>query len=140
MIPLEDLPGLNAALNTATAALLTTGYLLIRRRRIALHRACMLSAFALSMLFLASYLYYHAHAGIRHYPGTGWLRSVYFAILVTHTVLAAAVPPLAVVTITFGLAARHPAHRKVARWTLPIWLYVSATGVAVYLLLYRLSS
>ncbi len=138
VIALDDLPALNACLNATTAALLVTGYLLIRRKRVALHRAAMLSAFALSVLFLVSYLWYHAHAGIRHFTGTGWIRPVYFAILTTHTVLAAAVVPLAVTTISFGLMARHPRHEKLARWTLPIWLYVSVTGVVVYLLLYRL--
>ncbi len=140
MIPLDDLPALNASLNAATVALLVTGYVMIRRRMVSLHRACMLSAFALSVLFLASYLYYHAHAGIRHYSGTGSMRLVYFAILFTHTLLAAAVVPLAVTTISLGLASRTVTHRRIARWTLPIWLYVSATGVVVYLLLYRLPS
>lgn len=138
MIALDDLPALNATLNGATALLLSGGYAMVRRRRLLAHKACMLSAFAVSVLFLASYLYYHAHAGLKHYTGRGWLRAAYFAILFTHTVLAAAIVPLAVTTVYFGLRSRHPAHQRIARWTLPIWLYVSLTGVVVYLLLYRL--
>ena len=140
MIALGDLPGVNATLNATTGALLATGYVMVRRRHITAHKACMLSAFAVSLLFLGSYLWYHAHAGIKHYTGQGWLRPAYFAILITHTVLAAAVVPLAVTTVSFGLLARHPRHERIARWTLPIWLYVSVTGVVVYLLLFRLSS
>lgn len=139
MIALADLPAVNAALNGATALLLSSGWVMIRRRRIAAHRLCMLSAFVVSTLFLASYLYYHAHAGLRHFQGSGWIRSAYFAILISHTVLAAAIVPLAVVTIALGLSARFPKHRRIARWTLPLWLYVSLTGVVVYVLLYRLA-
>ncbi len=139
MIALGDLPALNATLNGTTALLLSSGYVMVRRRRLLAHKACMLSAFGVSVLFLASYLYYHAHVGVRHFEGRGWLRPVYLAILLTHTVLAAAIVPLAVTTIYFGLRSRHPAHQRLARWTLPIWLYVSLTGVVVYLLLYRLS-
>ncbi len=138
MIGLADLPALNASLNGATALLLSGGYAMVRRRRLLAHKICMLSAFAVSTLFLGSYLYYHAHAGVRHYTGQGWLRPIYFAILLTHTVLAAAIVPLAVTTVVFGLRSRHPAHQRIARWTLPLWLYVSLTGVVVYLLLYRL--
>lgn len=138
MITLADLPALNASLNGATALLLSSGYAMVRGRRLLAHKICMLSAFGVSVLFLASYLYYHAHAGVRHYSGQGWLRPIYFAILLTHTVLAAAIVPLAVTTVVFGLRSRHPAHQRIARWTLPIWLYVSLTGVVVYLLLYRL--
>ena len=138
LIALADLPAVNAGLNATTALLLSLGWVMIRRRRIAAHKACMLSAFAVSMLFLASYLYYHAHAGLRHFRGSGWIRPVYFAILISHTVLAAAIVPLAVVTVGLGLSARFPRHRRIARWTLPLWLYVSLTGVVVYVLLYRL--
>ena len=112
---------------------------MVRRRRLLAHKICMLSAFAVSTLFLASYLYYHAHAGLRHFTGSGWIRTAYFAILISHTVLAAAIVPLAVTTVTLGLSSRFPAHQRVARWTLPLWLYVSLTGVVVYVLLYRLS-
>ena len=139
MILLADLPAVNAALNGTTALLLSLGYAMIRRRRIAAHKTCMLSAFAVSALFLVSYLYYHAHAGVRHFTGSGWIRTVYFAILFSHTVLAAAIVPLAVTTVGLGLSARYPRHRRIARWTLPLWLYVSLTGVVVYALLYRLS-
>ena len=139
MIALADLPAVNAALNGTTALLLSSGWVMIRRRRIAAHRLCMLSAFGVSMLFLASYLYYHAHVGIRRFIGQGWIRPVYFAILLSHTLLAAAVVPLAVTTAFRGLAGRFPKHQRIARWTLPIWLYVSVTGVVVYLLLYQLS-
>ena len=139
MIALADLPEVNATLNGTTAVLLCCGYAMVRRRRILLHKTFMLVAFAVSLLFLTSYLYYHYHAGVRHYAGRGWLRPLYFAILLTHTVLAAATVPLAVTTVYFGLRSRHPAHQRIARWTLPIWLYVSLTGVVVYLLLYRLA-
>lgn len=139
MIPLTALPAVNAALNGTTALLLSTGWVMIRGRRIAAHRLCMLSAFGVSTLFLASYLYYHAHSGLRHFQGSGWIRPVYFAILISHTALAAAIVPLAVVTIALGLSARFPKHRRIARWTLPLWLYVSLTGVVVYVLLYRLA-
>ena len=135
-----DLPAVNAALNGTTAALLCCGYAMIRTRRKLLHKTCMLAAFGVSVLFLASYLWYHAHAGIRYFQGRGWIRPVYFAILISHTVLAAAIVPLALATVYLGLRARHPSHRRIARWTLPLWLYVSLTGVVVYLLLYRFYS
>lgn len=139
MIATEDLPAVNATLNGVTAVLLSLGYAMIRRRRTLLHKACMLAAFGVSTVFLASYLWYHAHAGVKHFAGRGWIRPVYFAILITHTVLAAAVVPLALTTVYLGLWSRHPTHRRYARWTLPIWLYVSVTGVVVWLLLFRLS-
>ncbi|MBI1722430.1 MAG: DUF420 domain-containing protein [Gemmatimonadetes bacterium] len=120
--------------------LLVTGWTLIRRRRILAHRACMIAAFSVSVLFLTSYLYYHAHIGSKPFPGRGWIRPVYFAILISHTVLAAAIVPLALTTLYRGLAAQYPKHKRIARWTLPLWLYVSVTGVVVYLLLYRLYS
>lgn len=140
MIATADLPAVNAALNGTTAVLLCCGYAMIRRRWIRLHRTFMLAAFSVSTVFLASYLWYHAHAGIRHFTGRGWIRPVYFAILISHTVLAAAIVPLALTTLYLGLRARHPTHRRIARWTLPLWLYVSVTGVVVYFLLYRLYS
>jgi uncharacterized membrane protein YozB (DUF420 family) len=136
---LDLFPGLNASLNALTAALLLTGWLLIRRGRRAAHRAVMLAALGTSAVFLASYLWYHAHAGTTRFPGTGAARTVYLAVLLTHTVLAAAVPPLALITLVRALRERFDAHRALARWTLPIWLYVSVTGVAVYWLLYRVS-
>jgi len=139
VIVLEGLPAVNAALNATTALLLTTGYVMVRRRRLTAHKVCMLAAFAVSAAFLGSYLYYHAHAGIRRFTGEGWIRPLYFAILMSHTLLAAAVVPLAVITAFRGLAGRFPKHQHIARWTLPIWLYVSVTGVVVYVLLYRAS-
>jgi putative membrane protein len=134
----SDLPTLNAILNATAGVLLVIGYVFIRRGRIAQHRACMISAFAVSTLFLVSYLTYHAQVGSRPFAGTGPIRTVYLSILLTHTVLAAAVPFLAVITLWRALASRFDKHVRIARWTLPIWLYVSVTGVIVYLMLYHL--
>lgn len=134
------LPTLNAVLNATAAILLVIGYLFIRRGRIAQHRACMISAFAVSTLFLISYLTYHAQVGSKHFTGTGLIRTVYLSILLTHTVLAAAVPFLAIITLWRALASRFDRHVPIARWTLPIWLYVSVTGVVVYLMLYHLGT
>lgn len=136
---LRDLPTLNAALNAVSAALLVAGYRFIRRREIARHRACMLAAFGVSVLFLVSYLVYHANVGSVRFPGTGALRTAYLAILLSHTVLAAAVPFLAVLTLVRALQQSFDRHRRIARWTLPIWLYVSVTGVVVYWMLYHLA-
>jgi uncharacterized membrane protein YozB (DUF420 family) len=133
------LPTVNAALNGIAALLLVTGYVFIRRRRIAQHRACMLGAFATSALFLTSYLVYHAQVGSRPFPGQGTVRTVYLSILATHIVLAAAILPLAIVTLARGLRGQYVRHAAIARWTLPIWLYVSVTGVVVYWMLYRMS-
>jgi uncharacterized membrane protein YozB (DUF420 family) len=135
---IADLPALNASLNAIAATLLAIGYVLIRRGQIERHRRVMITAFATSALFLTSYLIYHANVGSRPFPGQGAMRALYFVILITHIVLAAAVLPLALVTLSRGLAARYDRHRAIARWTLPIWLYVSVTGVIVYLMLYRL--
>jgi uncharacterized membrane protein YozB (DUF420 family) len=139
VIALQDLPALNATLNATTALLLCGGYVLIRSGHRTAHRRVMLAAFAVSSAFLASYLWYHAHAGVTRFAGTGWIRPVYFAILLSHTVLAAAVVPLVLVTIARGLRSDFPRHARLARWTLPVWLYVSVTGVVVYEMLYRLS-
>jgi uncharacterized membrane protein YozB (DUF420 family) len=139
VLTLQDLPAVNATLNGTTALLLSTGYLLIRRGLRRAHRAVMLGAVALSTAFLASYLWYHAHAGVTRFPGRGWIRPVYFAILLSHTVLAAAIVPLVLVTLARGLRADFPRHARLARWTLPVWLYVSVTGVVIYVMLYRLS-
>ena len=138
MIAATDLPAVNATLNATAAALLITGYVLIRRRRIDLHRKVMLAAFSVSILFLISYLVYHFQVGSVRFQKTGAIRSVYLTILLTHTVLAAAVPFLAVITLRRGLKANYERHRAIARWTLPIWLYVSITGVVVYWMLYRM--
>ena len=134
----RDLPTLNAILNAAAAVLLVWGYTLIRRGKRDTHRKVMLAAFATSCLFLVCYLVYHAQVGTVRFQGTGALRTLYLTILGTHTVLAAAVPVLAIITLRRGLAARYDRHRRLARWTLPIWLYVSITGVVVYLMLYHL--
>ena len=132
------LPTLNALLNSISAVLLTTGYVLIRRRRVAQHRACMLAAFGTSTLFLVSYLVYHATVGSVPFTGEGGIRIVYFAILISHTLLAVLIPPLAIVTLDRAVRERFDQHRRIARWTLPLWLYVSVTGVVVYVMLYRL--
>ena len=133
-----DLPAVNATLNAISAVLLATGYVLIRQRRIEQHRRVMIAAFGTSVLFLICYVIYHWNVGSRRFPGQGPIRTVYFFILVTHIVLAALVPPMAIVTLVRGLRERYDAHARLARWTLPIWLYVSVTGVIVYWMLYRL--
>jgi uncharacterized membrane protein YozB (DUF420 family) len=133
-----DLPAVNATLNAIAATLLAVGYVQIRRGRIAQHRRSMLAAFATSALFLVSYVVYHANAGSRPFPGQGTMRVVYFTVLVTHVILAAAILPLALLTLYRALAGQFDRHRPLARWTLPIWLYVSVTGVIVYVMLYQL--
>ena len=132
------LPSVNAVLNATAAVLLVWGYTLIRRKRIEQHRKVMQTAFVVSCLFLVCYLVYHYQVGSVRFPKTGVIRTVYLSILGTHTLLAAAVPVLAIITLRRGLAARYDKHRRIARWTLPIWLYVSVTGVVVYLMLYHL--
>ena len=134
---IADLPAVNATLNAIAGVLLVIGYTLIRRGRIEQHRRVMLAAFATSTLFLISYLVYHANAGSRAFEGRGAIRAVYFTILITHVVLAAAIVPMALITLSRALRARFDRHVRIARWTLPIWLYVSVTGVIVYLMLYR---
>jgi uncharacterized membrane protein YozB (DUF420 family) len=131
-------PALNASLNGASAVLIVTGRSLIRRGNVRLHRACMLAAVITSTAFLVCYLYYHAHVGSVHFPGHGWAKGIYFSILISHTLLAAAVPILVIITLTFALRKKFDRHRRIARWTYPIWLYVSVTGVIVYLMLYQL--
>ncbi len=130
------LPTVNASLNALAGVFLIAGFICIRRRRIAFHRACMVAAFGCSVLFLISYLIYHYQVGSVRYQGTGTLRTVYLSILATHTVLAATVPFLATITLVRALRERWDRHRAIARWTLPIWLYVSVTGVVIYLMLY----
>lgn len=135
---LRQLPTLNACLNTISAILLIRGYLLIRRRRIEAHKRTMLAAFAVSTLFLVSYLVYHYNVGSVKFQGQGTIRVVYFTILLTHTMLAAVVAPMILVTLWRAWKNQFDRHRKLARYTLPIWLYVSVTGVVVYLMLYHL--
>lgn len=134
----QALPALNAVLNATAAVLLVIAYVLIRKGRREAHMRVMIAAFTVSTLFLISYLTYHALAGVVYYSGTGAIRKVYLTILATHTALAAAVPVLAIVTLRRGLKGWFARHRKIARWTLPIWLYVSVTGVVVYLMLYQI--
>ncbi len=138
MLKLHDLPTLNAILNSISAVLIVIGFFLIRARRIQAHRKIMLAAFTTSTLFLISYLVYHAQVGSVHFQGTGAVRSLYFTILITHTLLAVIVAPMVVVTLFRGLKGRFEKHRKLARITLPVWLYVSVTGVVVYAMLYHL--
>jgi uncharacterized membrane protein YozB (DUF420 family) len=134
----RDLPALNAALNSCSAILLVWGYTLIRRKRIQAHRRVMIAAFSVSVAFLVSYLFYHAQVGSVRFEKTGAIRTVYLTILLTHTVLAASVPFLAGLSLYRGLRGNYEKHRRIARWTLPIWLYVSVTGVVVYWMLYRM--
>ncbi len=146
------LPTVNAILNGTCAVLLACGYAMIRRRRstpergsrlgdpaVRAHRAFMLSAFGASLLFLTSYTIYHAQTGSHPFPGHGIARPFYFAILISHVTLAAIILPLAIVTLTRGLRARYAKHMQIARWTLPLWLYVSVTGVVIYVMLYRIT-
>lgn len=130
-------PALNATLNGASAIFITTGRAFIRRNNVRLHRACMLAAVFTSSVFLVCYLYYHAHVGSVHFPGTGIARGIYLTLLISHTLLAAAVPPLVITTLVFALREKFDRHQRIARWTYPIWLYVSITGVLVYLMLYQ---
>jgi uncharacterized membrane protein YozB (DUF420 family) len=133
----HTLPAINASLNAISGVLLVIGYALMRARRIDLHRRVMIAAFFTSSLFLICYLTYHAQVGSVRFTREGFVRPVYFTILITHVTLAAAVLPLAIITLTRGLKGRYPRHRAIARWTFPIWLYVSVTGVLVYVLLYQ---
>jgi uncharacterized membrane protein YozB (DUF420 family) len=135
-VHLASLPALNACLNAASAFFLLLGYSFIRRGKMNAHRICMLTAFACSTVFLASYLYFHFHAGLIRFGGQGWIRPVYFAILISHTILAIVIVPMVLVTLSRALRAKFDRHRAIARWTFPLWLYVSITGVIVYWLLY----
>ena len=131
-------PLLNACLNGTSAVLVATARAQIRRGQIATHKALMIAAVCTSSLFLVSYLWYHAHVGSIHFQGQGWSRPVYFSILISHTFLAAAIVPLVIITLLHGLRRRDPKHRAIARWTYPLWIYVSCTGVIIYLMLYHL--
>ena len=132
------LPHLNALLNATSAVFLVVGWVFIHRGHAGAHKRCMIAALTCSAVFLTSYVIYHANAGSRPFPGVGFVRVTYFAILITHVVLAAAILPLALVTATRGLRSQFDRHVRIARWTLPIWLYVSVTGVIIYLMLYQL--
>jgi putative membrane protein len=138
MLPITVLPKLNAVLNSLSAIFLVMGYVFIRRKNMPAHKACMLTAFATSTLFLISYLTYHYNTGIRRFAGQGTVRDVYLTILLTHTVLAAVIVPLVLITLRRAFKAAFARHVKIARWTLPIWMYVSVTGVVVYWMLYRM--
>ncbi len=138
MLEITDLPAVNATLNGIAGVLLLGGYMQIRRGQQAVHKRFMLAAMVTSALFLVSYVIYHANAGSRPFPGIGLIRVFYFLILVTHVVLAATILPLALVTTARGLRADYVRHRRIARWTFPLWLYVSVTGVVIYVMLYQL--
>ncbi|HZL93568.1 MAG TPA: DUF420 domain-containing protein [Vicinamibacterales bacterium] len=138
MLTISDLPALNATLNGIAAILLVTGYLFIKQGRRRQHQWCMLGALTTSALFLVSYVTYHLHAGSRPFPGQGPIRVVYFAILITHVILAAVIVPLALLTALRGLRSQFDKHVRIARWTFPVWVYVSVTGVVIYLMLYEI--
>ncbi|GIW39763.1 MAG: hypothetical protein KatS3mg076_0340 [Candidatus Binatia bacterium] len=138
-LSLADVPAWNAALNATSFVFLLVGYAAIRRGRVSLHRTCMISAFALSCLFLVSYLSFHARVGSVRFPLSGGIRTVYLSVLLSHSFLAAFTPLLAVLTLAWALSGNFPRHRRWARFTLPVWLYVSLTGVLVYWLLYRVA-
>jgi len=131
-------PALDAGLNGTSALLLLTGRTLIKRGRVAAHRAVMITALISSSLFLVCYLYYHWHVGSVHFQGKGWSRPVYFSILISHTILAAVIVPMIIITLSRALRERFGRHRDIARWTYPLWLYVSITGVIIYVMLYKL--
>lgn len=131
-------PVLDASMNGTSAVLLLIGRGLIKRGRMAAHRAVMLTALVSSGIFLSSYLYYHWHVGSVHFQGQGWSRPVYFSILISHTILAAVIVPMIIITLSRALRERFDRHRVIARWTYPLWLYVSVTGVVIYLMLYKL--
>jgi uncharacterized membrane protein YozB (DUF420 family) len=138
MIDYTVLPAVNATLNATSGVFLLVGYILVRRRQINAHRSAMLAAFVSSTLFLISYLVYHAHTGSRPFTGLGALRYVYFAILISHVILAAVILPMAIATLSRGLRGRYEDHKRIAKWTFPTWMYVSVTGVIVYMMLYQM--
>lgn len=138
MISISELPALNATLNGISAVFLASGFVAILNRKILLHKICMISAFLTSTIFLISYLTYHAKVGSVRFNHFGWIRPVYFSVLLTHTVLAALIVPLVLVTLSRALRGKFEKHKKIARWTLPLWFYVSVTGVLIYWMLYRM--
>jgi putative membrane protein len=137
VIGISDLPTLNAALNGTAAALIGTGLYFVKQKNVRAHKVCMIAAVVVSSLFLTSYLIYHYNVGSVRFTRQGWIRPVYFSLLISHTLLAAAVPPLVLRTLFLALKSRFRSHTRIAKWTFPIWLYVSITGVVVYLLLYK---
>jgi len=137
-VSVTDLPALNASLNALATIFLLAGYVSVRKKRVAAHRLCMIAALATSVLFLTSYVIYHANVGSRPFTGTGPIRVVYFAILISHVVLAIAIVPMVLITVSRALAGRFDPHRRIARITWPLWMYVSVTGVIVYVMLYRM--
>jgi uncharacterized membrane protein YozB (DUF420 family) len=137
-VTVADLPTLNASLNLLATLFLLAGYVFVRQRRVGPHRLCMLGALGASAAFLTSYLVYHYHVGSRPFTGTGLLRVIYFAILISHVLLAIAIVPLVLMTVSRALSGRFDPHRRIARITWPLWMYVSVTGVVVYLMLYRM--
>jgi len=132
------LPLVNAVLNGTSALLLTAGYWFIRQRKVTAHKTCMVTAFGVSSCFLVSYVIYHYHAGSKPFGGHGWIRGVYYPLLISHLILAALIVPLALTTLYRAWRGQFARHRRIARWTLPVWLYVSVTGVLVYWMLYHL--
>lgn len=138
MLTLSTLPLVNAILNSTSALLLSSGYMAIRRQRVRIHKTCMSAACLTSALFLISYLTYHAQIGSKPFPGQGGIRLVYFAVLISHTILAVVIVPLVITTLYHARKAQWPQHRRIARWTLPLWFYVSVTGVIIYVMLYQL--
>ena len=138
MIEIADLPAVNATLNALATVLLVSGWVLISQGKVEQHRRCMLAAFATSALFLASYLVYHFNVGSVAFTGQGPLRILYFTILISHIILAIVILPMALITLVRALRTQFDAHRRIARWTLPLWLYVSITGVIVYVMLYQM--
>ena len=135
---LSDLPAVNAGLNALSATFLTAGYIFIRRNNRVAHRNCMIGALAASAIFLGCYLYYHFHAGRTVFKDPAWFRPIYLTLLLTHTILAVAIVPMIFITVSRAAKARFELHKKIARWTWPIWMYVSVTGVLIYFLLYQI--
>jgi uncharacterized membrane protein YozB (DUF420 family) len=136
LLPLSVLPAVNASLNGASGVFLVAGYIFIRRGKIRLHKISMITAFCCSTVFLACYVYFHLHAGIIRFGGQGWIRPAYFALLTSHTILAVVIVPIVLITLSRALREKFDRHRAIARWTFPLWLYVSVTGVIIYWLLY----
>lgn len=138
MLDYTAFPAINATLNGASAVLIVTGRGLIKRGRVAAHRACMIAAVVASSLFLVCYIYYHAHAGVIRFQGQGLVRPLYYSILISHMILAAVIVPLVIITLARAWRGTFDRHRAIARWTFPVWLYVSVTGVVIYVMVYRL--